>query len=411
MELGHVTCSHVKVDCINPYEIIRKYRCAACREVMICSCEEDFAKECLPHQISATRDLQTRERVPVTLGFQPLICNACRGLPEEACPRKPMHGSMSKVRRYYWREIQKSTIERFAQWAKQHTDTGWPRALAAHRDQYQKFRRLAIAEAKELHRRSPKYNYDERSQSEVLEEYEVPVVRLEAVYQRGPDGRAHLRSGDRLLTSEEFVAEEFQGQGYDVLFTESVPFHALFGVMMWLLIQDPADPRVQMVRFGDRFASDEGRKGGMVHASLPEDFGSAGYAVRRAKAIREHLDFLARGKEEFLWTFDYWVEPSAGLRQYLWAHRPDDIATAKGLLSILPAETVLRVLEYLVGNYWGRYCGWPDLLIHRKHDFCFAEVKSSKDKLSEDQKAWIQGNAEHLGLPFKLVKIHKQTGG
>lgn len=38
----------------------------------------------------------------------------------------------------------------------------------------------------------------------------------------------------------------------------------------------------------------------------------------------------------------------------------------------------------------------------------FAEVKFSKDKLSEDQKQWIKRNYEYLFLPFKLIKIHKK---
>ena len=37
-------------------------------------------------------------------------------------------------------------------------------------------------------------------------------------------------------------------------------------------------------------------------------------------------------------------------------------------------------------------------------------MKSSKDKLSEDQKRWIEANASVLKLPFKLVKIHKVPG-
>jgi hypothetical protein len=212
-----------------------------------------------------------------------------------------------------------------------------------------------------------------------------------------------------LLTPEEFVAEEFQRQGYEVLFTESVPFHALFGVMMWLLIQDLDDPRVQIVMFGDRIAFEEGWKGDLVYAALPDDFGSPGYPVRRENAIREHLASVATTKEELLCTFDYWVEPSASFRQYLWAHRPSDVETARTILTVLPGGCIVQILEYLVGDYWGRYCGRPDLLIHRDQDFCFIEVKSSKDKLSEDQKHWIQGNAEHLGLPFKVVKVHRKA--
>jgi hypothetical protein len=40
-------------------------------------------------------------------------------------------------------------------------------------------------------------------------------------------------------------------------------------------------------------------------------------------------------------------------------------------------------------------------------DLLFSEVKSSGDRLSEDQRAWIKLNAEHLGLPFEIVKVHR----
>lgn len=404
-----MTCNHTAVECINPYEIIRKYRCLACGQVMMCSCEKDFAIEYLPHQIRDGRDFRTRERVPVTLGFQPLICSNCRGLPEEPCPKKPMHGSTTKLHRYYWREIQMGTIRRFAQWVKQQGGADWLRERFAHREQYNECRCQAIAEVKALHARSPKYTYNSRSQEEVLNGYNVCVVRFDAVYQKAADGRPRLERGDQLLTPEDFVAEEYRSQGYEVIFTESIPFHALFGVMMWLLIQDPADPRVRTVMFGDRVAFEDGRQGGMIHADLPEDFGSPGYGLRRAGAIHEHFSFLAKGKDDLLRAFDYWVEPSASLRQYLWAHRPEDVATARAVLSVLPAETAIRILAYLVGDYWGRHLGWPDLFMYKDDSFCFVEVKSSNDKLSEDQKDWIQGNSKQLKLPFRLVKIHKTT--
>jgi hypothetical protein len=66
------------------------------------------------------------------------------------------------------------------------------------------------------------------------------------------------------------------------------------------------------------------------------------------------------------------------------------------------------VLRYLVGDYWNRYLGWPDLLAHKGSEYFFVEVKSSKDRLSENQKSWIQGNWAELKLPFKLVKIHRK---
>ena len=53
--------------------------------------------------------------------------------------------------------------------------------------------------------------------------------------------------------------------------------------------------------------------------------------------------------------------------------------------------------------------GWPDLLLYRQGEFKFVEVKSSNDKLSEEQKSWIGDNHDILKLPFAIAKIHKIT--
>jgi hypothetical protein len=141
--------------------------------------------------------------------------------------------------------------------------------------------------------------------------------------------------------------------------------------------------------------------------SLPTDFGTSGYGLRRADAIERHA-MLPKSKGELFWTFDYWIAPSADLRQYLWAHRPEDITKAREIASILLIDITMRILRYSLGHYWRRYCGWPDLLIYRQEEFFFAEVKSSNDKLSEDQKGRIRANSAELRLPFKLIKIHKK---
>ncbi|MCC6479871.1 MAG: VRR-NUC domain-containing protein [Sphingomonadaceae bacterium] len=45
--------------------------------------------------------------------------------------------------------------------------------------------------------------------------------------------------------------------------------------------------------------------------------------------------------------------------------------------------------------------------MHGEDEFVFVEVKSSSDRLSEDQKRWITDNSNCLKLPFRLAKIHK----
>ncbi len=104
------------------------------------------------------------------------------------------------------------------------------------------------------------------------------------------------------------------------------------------------------------------------------------------------------------------IELADGLRQYLWAHRQGDLERARQLLRILPAVSTVQMLKYLIEDYWGRYLGWPDLLAWQGDEFLFVEVKLSPDKLSDQQRRWVEQNQARLHLPFKLAKIHRLPG-
>jgi hypothetical protein len=377
---------------------------------MMCACEENFARRFLPHQISKGTELVTQHPVLVTLGFQERICNTCRGLPEEPYPKAESYGKTSKIERYYWREIYFETTRRFAEWADMHNYTDYRMAHKDNHPIYDAIRKDVVDYFKKLHGHTPKYAYQEKSQEEIISEFKVEVVRLDGVYVEHTEREARIASGNNTYSAEGFVAHHYEQQGYETLYLESRPFHAMFAIFMWMLIQDPADPLVRIVGIGDRTAFDEGRKGAVIWLHLPQDFGTAGYATRRVEAINKHFALIPNERDELLWTFNYWVEPSADLRQYLGVHNQKDVERARKLVSLLPVDVIHRILRYLIANYWKRYIGWPDLLIYKPNDYFLAEVKSSKDKLRENQKNWIQGNSSDLHLPFRIVKIHKKRG-
>jgi hypothetical protein len=401
------SCPHTTVSCLNPYEFIRKYRCEACKGVMMCACDEEFARRFLPHQLRQGTVLETQERIPVTLGFQPRICNRCRGLPEQAYPKAPRHRATSKLARYYWREIWFEKTRRFADWSEKHGLSDKD-ARRQHPDVYATIERQVLQEMRELHQRSPRFQFQEVSQSEVLSRHNVAVLNLDGIYVKHAERKAMLLHAGKLWSAEAFATDHLEQQGYTVLRTESIPFHALFGVFLWLLIQDPFDPRVRIVGFGKRDPAN-GEQRDVIYTHLPEDFGTVGYSKRRRDAIEEHFGTLLRGDTRVLLdTFNYWTHHSAAFRQYLWAHRPEDIARARQIIPVLGADNVRMVLRYLLADYWHHFCGWPDLFAHRPGEFLFAEVKSSGDELSEDQKRWIRDNAEGLRFPFTLIKIHRK---
>ena len=401
-------CKHINIDLLNPYEYIRKYRCNDCGNVMMCDCDENFARKYLPHQIREATELESKERVPVTIGFQKNICDKCRGLPEKAYPVAEIYGRGSKVQRYYWREIAFETIKRFENWSRKEGYSDWLEAMLAHKDVHKETERKVVKEINELHKRMPKYKYEEESQNEILSKYSVEVNKLDGVYVKTPDRKVSILSGKKICSAEEYVQRYLNDLGFKVLVTESVPFHVIFGVFMWSLIQDPADMLNRLASFGDRNSFEKGTEGKLISTFLPEDFGSPGYYQRRKEAIKAHLESIPEDKDELFWTFDYQIDHSNDFRQYLWAHRQSDIETAKRLLSILPPRIIKRILMFLIQDYYQRYLGWPDMLVFRDEQFFFAEIKSSKDKLRGDQKNWIRNNALYLQLPFKVYKIHKK---
>ena len=380
-----------------------------CNAVMMCACEESFGRRVLPHQLGEASEYGSRVRHAVTIGFQPEICLECRGLPVEPHPAAEIYNRTSKIKRYYWRELLKLELEIFADWTEQAGFENWTQASGNEADTARRAAStLALKEIKTLHSNVPKYQFaQEPTQPEILAKYDVELVELKGVYVKNPPSRgARIIAGQECVTPEEFVSLHYGSKGYTSIETESVPFHVLFGTFAWLLIHDPDDERSKLIGFGDRHAFEAGEKGETIYCSMPEDLGLAEYGRRRRTAIDRHCKEML-DSDDWEWLFDYWLSGSENLRQYLWAHRKDDIDSARQILKVLPKNVIMRIFRYLVNSYWERYLGWPDLLVFKGNDWFFAEVKSSKDSLSANQKRWIQDNYCQLKLPFKLVKIHK----
>lgn len=395
-------CEHPDRVCLNQHELIRKYRCPDCDAVMMCACEEEFGRRFLVHQLDEGCELDTQMRVPVTHGFEPEICSECRGLPSDPAPAAAIPGRTSKIKRYYWRELFFAGHAAKGDWDIEHSEASdEDRHLA-----YALIEKTVLDGIKTLHASTPKYVFTEKSQADVIAHYGVEVEPLRATYAKDGKKGAQIVSGDEVISVEEFASRHYSTQGWQVLHLESVPFHALFGVMMWMLIQDPIDPECRPASFGARNAYEERRAKDPIWTHLPRDFGSKGYGTRRVQAIDSHFkEFFV--EEDLVWLFDYWRFHSEGLRQYLWAHRPEDVDRAGRLVELLPPHTIIAILRYLVKDYWGRYLGWPDLLLYRLGEFRFVEVKSSSDRLSEDQKRWIADNHDILKLPFSIAKVHR----
>lgn len=420
----HAACRHGSLSIVNTYELLRKYTCEECQAVLTCSCDEELALYVLPHQAIRSIDAQTRLPVQVTEPLLAGVCHECRGEEPPAFPKKPHRGAASLVHRYYWREIYKETNHRFIQWASKQglPLTGSDGRGAAmelshqHRAEYEAIERAVIRDIRGQHDEKPKYDFTRQSDSDMLAACGVVTEEYPACYVTSTIGHVQVipMDSDDLESAvdvEEFVSQRLRQAGRKVMLCESRPFQAVFATLMWLWVQDPRDSRNRPAGFGRRDRAGVGQ-GDLIWTMLPEDFGSPVHATRRADALEEHLASLPCTMEEMLWVFDYWTSYAEELRQYLWAYSPTDVERGRRIIQILGPEQVKRVLRFLADDYWGRYLGWPDLVSWSETEFGvtdveFIEVKSSSDKLSEDQRDWILKNSEILQLPFKIAKVHR----
>jgi hypothetical protein len=397
-------CTHEKVACLNQYDLIRKYHCKSCNEIMMCSCDKEHGERFLPHQLAMGSWEGSKERVPVPLGFQKNVCPVCRGDKAVAAPKAPRHGATTKIVRYYWREILFETTRKFY-------DAHPTLDLLDHNssefnfpDERRAIEKQVISEIKKQHESNPKYEYNEKTQQEVIETTKTEVILINAEHVNTGGKKVGIRSGNEVFTVEEFAADFFYKKGFKVLEVESVPFHVLFGIFMYLVIEDADDIKGRIVQFGSRNDFDNNTsQEGMVTTILPDDFGSKLYFERQKDLIERHIAEL----HDIDWLFDYWLGYSSNLRQYLWAHRKKDISKAREVMAIIGLENLRKILKYMAMDYWKNFCGWPDLLVFDENEFFFVEVKSRNDKLSEDQKNWLIGNMQQMAFKAKIFKVGK----
>jgi hypothetical protein len=392
---------------------------------MTCACDREVAVFVTPYQASRGRDSYTRDEVLVTHPLAPRICYDCRGEIPPAYPKAAFRGATSNIHRYYWHEIWKEAELEFLAWCRENNlplfrADGRPLLLQYqhdHAEKYQEIQKSVVERWRVRHDENPRYDFTKPSDADIIRSCEVAIEDIQACYVVSPLRRVQVlplnaHNPANAVTVEEFVTQILQSRGREVLFCESRPFQALYGSLMWLWVQSPSDPRLRHSMFGGRdgVGADEH---GLIHTLLPHDFGSPAHAHRRQQALQAHLDMmLPDDTNELLWAYDYWQEPSRSLRQYLWAYTEEDQQRGRTLISVLGAQCVKLIMRYLAEDYWQRYLGWPDLVTwcmtpDGPSDVQFIEVKSSGDKLSNDQRAWIEGNHNQLRLPFRIVKIHR----
>src|SRR6202048_5246833 len=76
----------------------------------------------------------------------------------------------------------------------------------------------------------------------LIDKCHVEIVVLKGTYVRNAGIKsAAILDGAELCRVEEFAARHFRRSGFEATFLQSAPFHVLFGVYFWPVIQDRCD--------------------------------------------------------------------------------------------------------------------------------------------------------------------------
>jgi len=215
-----------------------------------------------------------------------------------------------------------------------------------------------------------------------------------------------------LLRPENFAAEYYRKLGYQVHICERRLINTLVAAFLWTVICDSDDPLSRICGIGwrgERFSkldpsSFDERYGLLLR--LPIDFGSRAYYTRRNETIEEWVDLHRRGGQ-LIELYDYFLEVSTGLREYLWVCNTESEELTRAALEIIPKDMVIKMIMWTIEDFWDRHHGWPDLFIYDNKEFLFVEVKSPKDRLSLDQMRWFKWAIENH-IPCEICRLNKK---
>jgi len=400
-------CPHPSLDVVNWYELVPKYRCNSCECVLICDCESTKSVRLVPDQ-ARTAGGPGFQRVPVH-GFAHGICHHCRGITLPPAPRAALKNQKGKVQRYYWREIRRQTFETLAAWL---DERDLSLTMGEMRKQFPdvvtECKRDALEFWKNVHSRAPRYDTVERDQESFLRDVPVPTVELRAPYEVRPAGNnrplGRFRGAHgQLVSAEQLACEHYESEGWEVHDCERRLINALCGVFLSPVYQDPTDPRLITGMRGSTDPQRELSEPRVVHVTFPDDFGTPANYERRKGAYISRLDTLM-SSANLVREFESLIQPSIGMREYLAVHEAE-LGLVRRALSVISQPTLCGMLDWAVRDFWSRRRGWPDLFLLRAGQYRFAEVKSRKDRLSQEQIAWFEWAHGVGALACEIVKV------
>ncbi|CAH2036092.1 unnamed protein product, partial [Thlaspi arvense] len=213
-----------------------------------------------------------------------------------------------------------------------------------------------------------------------LIEHKIPEVTIQGRSlncEVGMKNRFYGEDGEQCGV-EQLALQYYNGEGggWQGIHTESSIWLTIFGLLMWdILFSDV--PGVFQTRF----------------QTAPLDLETESFYLTRKETIELQLEKVANGMAEELLIISYETHRGTACRGVAWERF--SLEELRAAVACVGGKCVASLCRYLAQDYRSWCSGMPDLLLWRfkengyEGEAKLVEVKSEKDRLSEQQRAWL----------------------
>lgn len=199
-------------------------------------------------------------------------------------------------------------------------------------------------------------------------------------------GKSKYLYQNKTLFAEELAIKYYEECGYKAAWTENYYWSFLMALIFWDEIIDRYNVITRMYNNSPIFIQPEfyQKKKNLVNKKM-ERLRESNLEVIISKSYKRN-----RGKK---------CKPIEEWKRY-------NLNELLVPVRLMDKNTFLGILERLVLNWYKYRSGLPDLIVFNNKELFFSEVKSEKDQVSDNQKAWHRFLVEKFKLKVDLFLIN-----
>lgn len=202
-----------------------------------------------------------------------------------------------------------------------------------------------------------------------------------------------LLQSDSIKISKDFqyqvelgVADFYQQQGKEAVFSENYLWRAIFGLLFWEIIFDPS-----LVSFHHPFQR------------RPSDLYLPDFYEKRHQIIQAHLAKFDN-KQILLQYLGEVFEKKNGITNPFIVWEESIWLMTRKAVEFISIDILRDVLHEMSKNIIENLRGFPDLFVWDTQEYYFVEVKSPSDTLSNQQLFWLQ-YFQDKGINAKVMRV------